>query len=579
MKKNVFMLAVVLIMALALAGLYSLHNKKVEKRRKIERIEAEEKKDAAKALVGIEEERMRQQKEQAWKLALELKNSAVSKNQNYDEAVKKFEEIAGQYPDSEFSKKAESEIQNLKSAKNAGIKEVLDGLKHKADELIDKKEYSKIAELYSNYEGPFSAETTDEREKIKADMLSQITNVIEKQTAEKGKLKEELLDSITAKILAADLPGTIELLEKSQPEDEELKEGLEKLRSCADEAAGIDAKLLEALAGLQGTTITVLIGNKPETLKVTKVEDTGAIYGEQTIGRAVIVKKFTTKNILIPEKLRLLNEQISEEAKHLCLLMQAVEGKKWKDAKKYVPPHLIISELLSSKIAAMIEKSDTLPQTAQTNENTGGDEGKTEPREEMTDEDKTEPGEKKAEDKKEKTETAPAAIKLSEIVLDAKILKKSKTEGGVFDDKVQTVRLSYSLENKSFEAPLKNHTINILVIGQLVNASDSGAFLIKENIAVNLEPRKKMSGEKKARTEYDNDNYSRYGFKYYAYLVLLSDGDGKIIKSTTSKSSLLKIADKLLKLENNATDGVNIQFDIKTGEKIQAPISVRPMMR
>jgi hypothetical protein len=571
MKKNVFMLAVVLIMGLALAGLYSLHNKKVEEKRKIERIEAEDKKEAAKALAAIEEERMGLQKKQAWALALEFKNSAVSKNQNYDEAIKKFEEIAGQYPDSEFSKKAESEIQNLNSAKNAGIKKVLDELKHKADELMDKKEYPKIAELYSNYEGPCSAETADEREKIKENLLSQMPNLVkeqEEQNAEKGKLKEELLDSITAKILAADLPGTIELLEKNPPEDEELKEGFDKLRRCVDEAAGIDAKLLEALADMQGTTITVVIGNKPETLKITNVEDdTGAISGEQTIGKVTVRKKITTKNIPIPEKLRLLNEQISEEAKDLCLLMQAVKGKKWKDAEQYVPQQLIISKLLSSKITAMTGKSKTLPETVQTNEDTEDDEEKTEPAEGM------------AEDKKEKTEAVPGAIKLSDIILDAKVFKKSKRDEGYLDDRTQSIKLSYSLENKSFDAPLKNYTINVFVIGKDVRAADNCTFLLKENIAANLEPRKKMSGEKKVQTEYDKDNSFRYGFQYYAYLVLLSDGDGKIIKSATSKSSLLKIADKLLKLEDNAGGDVRLQFDIKTGEKIQAPISVRPIMR
>ena len=132
-------------------------------------------------------------------------------------------------------------------------------------------------------------------------------------------------------------------------------------------------------------------------------------------------------------------------------------------------------------------------------------------------------------------------------------------------DCILTSRLQISNKNR---APISDYSATVYIIGEHTAHSQQVCIIDSYSEDISIEAGKTFSGEKKSFqfSYYDDDDYFSYSSsyrKYYSYLIVLKDADGKQVLVKSPRSKLLKHAAKVIDLKNSYDF-----FDLKKGMKI-----------
>ena len=165
-------------------------------------------------------------------------------------------------------------------------------------------------------------------------------------------------------------------------------------------------------------------------------------------------------------------------------------------------------------------------------------------------------------------EAAPAAtpraalggVKIGErIAVEVVRQKRSRIEGGDFDDKKDRIVLKVKLGNTDTTISGDNLKGVICVLGESIMDRNAVKMLAKQEFTFSLPPRgaHELLTEE-VETAYDTTG-ARFGHRYEGWVLRVRDSAGNVIMEKSSSPSALKIAAKISEVE------VNSEFDRSTG--------------
>jgi len=166
-------------------------------------------------------------------------------------------------------------------------------------------------------------------------------------------------------------------------------------------------------------------------------------------------------------------------------------------------------------------------------------------------------------------EAAPAAtprvgvvggVKIGErIAVEVVRQKRSRIEGGDFDDKKDRIILKVKLSNTDTTISGENLKGEICVLGESILDRNAVKMLGKQEFTFSLPPRgaHELLTEE-VETAYDTTG-ARFGHRYEGWVLRVRDGAGNLILEKSNSPSLIKIAAKISEV------AVNSEFDRNTG--------------
>lgn len=165
-------------------------------------------------------------------------------------------------------------------------------------------------------------------------------------------------------------------------------------------------------------------------------------------------------------------------------------------------------------------------------------------------------------------EVAPAAtpratgggVKIGErIAVEVVRQKRSRIEGGDFDDKKDRIALKVKLSNTDTAMSGENLKGEICVLGESILDRNAVKMLAKQEFTFSLPPRgahELLTDE--VETAYDTTG-ARFGHRYEGWVLRVRDSAGNVIMEKSNSPSLIKIAAKISEV------AVNGEFDRSTG--------------
>jgi hypothetical protein len=148
---------------------------------------------------------------------------------------------------------------------------------------------------------------------------------------------------------------------------------------------------------------------------------------------------------------------------------------------------------------------------------------------------------------------AHAEVRPQDIEMQMKRNRLKRLGGGDFDDQSQRVRLSFEVQNRSFEA-IQDATVSFVVIGEVMDDSirDREKFkvLVTEKQKLAVEPVGKVELSLPEITlKFDESKFARHGERYFGYIAIVRGPDDRIWKTFTDRSTVYKTEEALLKIE------------------------------
>jgi hypothetical protein len=140
---------------------------------------------------------------------------------------------------------------------------------------------------------------------------------------------------------------------------------------------------------------------------------------------------------------------------------------------------------------------------------------------------------------------------LQKIQVEAIRAKKTRTEGGDFDDKTERIIFTVKLTNPDTKIALNDLKAEFYVFAQEVVNRRAYGLLGKDESPFSLPPRGNhtfMTGE--VVTQFDTTD-ARFGSRYDGWALLIRDGAGKIVFKKATNPMWANLADKLNTLTPN----------------------------
>lgn len=155
---------------------------------------------------------------------------------------------------------------------------------------------------------------------------------------------------------------------------------------------------------------------------------------------------------------------------------------------------------------------------------------------------------------------AMGGVKIGErIAVEVVRQKKSRIEGGDFDDKKDRIVLKVKLSNTDTTISGDNLKGVICVLGESIVDRNAVKMLAKQEFTFSLPPREAHELlTEEVETAYDTTG-ARFGHRYEGWVLRVRDSAGTVILEKSNSPSSLKIAAKISEVE------VNGEFDRSTG--------------
>jgi hypothetical protein len=125
--------------------------------------------------------------------------------------------------------------------------------------------------------------------------------------------------------------------------------------------------------------------------------------------------------------------------------------------------------------------------------------------------------------------------------IEVMIGRPTKTKGGDFDDKTQTLNPRVKMTNIDNKQGYLDYKVTFLLLGQSIVDSKVIKVLHREEIPTSILPRQVLDHPMASvTTMYDTDG-AKFGFKYDGWIVQVADSKGEIVHTKSSAPSLEKL--------------------------------------
>jgi len=157
---------------------------------------------------------------------------------------------------------------------------------------------------------------------------------------------------------------------------------------------------------------------------------------------------------------------------------------------------------------------------------------------------------------------ADAAVRnlaIQKIVVEPLRSKKTRIQGGDFDDKTDRITFNVKMTNPDTKTAITDLTAEFYVFAQGVVDRRAYQLLGKDEMPVSLAPRGTQTlSTAEVITKWDNTD-ARFGSRYEGWLFLLRDSAGKIVYKKATSPNWAALAEKM----NTVTIGRAFDRDLK----------------
>ncbi len=220
-------------------------------------------------------------------LLQEVRNFIRDNPGRYDEAIARCEALASRCVESAVTAQARSEADRLRSEKQRAIRDVLDGLRLRAEPLSHAGNFLEAARVYEEYSGLLALETAEDR-RTWADRLRERHRQAEEERKQREAAAEtrwkNLLEEAISYLLARGPGSVLRLLENALTDTAlaSRKEEMERLIATLRSADAIEERVLASFKAQAGKPVTVVLHGKKHLLTVLDARD-GRIICEEVI--------------------------------------------------------------------------------------------------------------------------------------------------------------------------------------------------------------------------------------------------------------------------------------------------------
>jgi hypothetical protein len=421
----------------------------------------------------------------------------------------------------EFEAKIDVEMRNLRMAKKKEITALIKELEDKAEKFTKSKEFKKAARVFADYTGDYEEETASERSR-KASYYMTLYKENQKSFEEYNRQLDEVADAL----INRNYPKALALLEKlkSNPQAESRRKYLEETARSLLKLKNIDKNLRETLLKSKGKVIYFKTEKgrkiKGKVLSVGK----SSFYIKMKIGKAIVKTKIKYNDLDVDEKMKLINQD-EESSKLFAGLSLAQKGNCSAACEKYFAKS--DDNPLFSAIFNKLQNPSKI--------NQNHDPQKREPQ------------------KAEPAETPEADLNPNKLQLKAIVRKPKKKSGIDYDDKKQEIRCRVSLTNKNRD-DANNLNVNLYIIGRSAAFKNEYRLLKIYSEQINIPNGENVNTQENAfLLNYDDNNAAKYGFTYEGYIIAVKNDSDKILKTKCSSSRLKRIADKIMKFQEDTS--------------------------
>lgn len=135
--------------------------------------------------------------------------------------------------------------------------------------------------------------------------------------------------------------------------------------------------------------------------------------------------------------------------------------------------------------------------------------------------------------------------------------RHTRTAGDMWDDRSQDIKMSIELTNRNPTQEFKGLTGYFYVVAQDVVNKKKYKLIIKESESFNLAGGQRVQHESsEVHLDFDDHEPMRYGYKYYGYVYLVEDKNGKVLVGEASTDILWQKLDKLADTNLNEEFGL-----------------------
>lgn len=133
--------------------------------------------------------------------------------------------------------------------------------------------------------------------------------------------------------------------------------------------------------------------------------------------------------------------------------------------------------------------------------------------------------------------------------------KKDARNGNDYDDRSQLIRPSVRVENREMKVAVDKAEGTLIIFGKGAASTNELKVLSKQTFPVSVLPFGKMEWEgKPVKIDYDDNDYSRFGYKYCGYLIIVRSATGKLIRVDGTNSFAGKAEAAIQLNEGDVTD-------------------------
>ena len=485
--------------------------------------------EAAARLKEVKRIQVEEAEKQRWlELTKLFDRSKVKTDDDYYRAFSALEKYQGGDPDDIAALRMK-----LEKFKAADIQAAMVKLDIKAKTFDDKKEFIKAAAVYQDYNSDFKGDTEDSRKKsadiyfAKADDAVAAKELAEEKVeqAKEASLNELAAGVISGKISDAILKFNASPYKKDYPEVSKMVEDLTRVNKI----------ILDSFKGDIGKNITVFLkGGKKKTKLLIKKIEKNRIYVEYKKAKLTMIKKYSVKDldeVEIITRLKAFNEKTAA----LMVGLKSIKKRNYDVAEEYFQNTGNFAIPLMAELAKYREKLQAAASM------------------------KTKPKKGKKQKKK-----ALGALDVKKIKISVKVTKggKERMERGNLNEKLNA---RISVTNTTGQR-VDGYTVVVYLIGQSLRTKKIFKIISELQENITLEERKVMQKKHTVFNMYNNGAeidagfnrvmiIPRSGYKYYSYLMILKDPDGKIKISKSKHSKFEKSYETIVKCGDSAFDG------------------------
>jgi hypothetical protein len=146
-------------------------------------------------------------------------------------------------------------------------------------------------------------------------------------------------------------------------------------------------------------------------------------------------------------------------------------------------------------------------------------------------------------------QAAPATPFTSGVQISVVASKPARGYGGYSDYKTQKIVLTVKFANTDTRTTYEGYTATISALAQSASDTKLKKVLMQDEVTLSLAPRKTQEQVcPEVTTSFDKVGY-KYGFAYYAWVIVVKDPQGKIVQVESSAAPLEKLTVLASKLE------------------------------